>query len=452
MIDAASEPSPEAQNQDTYDDLLTAIETSDDRLSLLIAVCDDPRQRQEIMQQYETELSASHRAYRVSMARPDPSLKLALQELMATESALQPGEPAVITVLGIEQLSFLGWHAEKSQQDVFFGYLQWTREALREFRFPIVIWVTYQILNRLSRQSPDFWGWRKGVFRFVSRTRSAIPAAEFSAISDLEIDSKITDETLLPLADLEVLIQQTAAQNPKSPLLASLYNQLGQVYRNRLNQGESADYPAEQAKAIQYFQKAIQLLEELEQPLDLATSLNNLALLYRSQGRYSEAEPLYLQALDVTRRQLGEEHPDTATRLNNLASLYDSQGRYSEAEPLYLQALDVTRRLLGEEHPSTATKLNNLASLYRSQGRYSEAEPLYLEALSIWMQKLGEDHPNTQTGWENFRYLLRQAVEAGRAAELSDHPRTREILNQLEQDRKSLFSRLGSFLRNLWHF
>ena len=57
----------------------------------------------------------------------------------------------------------------------------------------------------------------------------------------------------------------------------------------------------------------------------------------------------------------GEEHPDVATSLNNLASLYKSQGHYSEAEPLYTQALALRRRILGEEHPDVANSLNNLA-------------------------------------------------------------------------------------------
>ncbi len=35
------------------------------------------------------------------------------------------------------------------------------------------------------------------------------------------------------------------------------------------------------------------------QNLDVATSYNNLAGLYSSQGRYTEAEPLLLKALEI---------------------------------------------------------------------------------------------------------------------------------------------------------
>jgi tetratricopeptide (TPR) repeat protein len=102
---------------------------------------------------------------------------------------------------------------------------------------------------------------------------------------------------------------------------------------------------------------------------------------------------------------LGEEHPSVAASLNNLALLYDSQGRYAEAEPLYQQALEMTKRLLGEEHPSVATSLNNLAGLYNSQGRYAEAEPLYQQALDIAKQVLGANHLTTVTIRENLQMM-----------------------------------------------
>ncbi|MDF5712167.1 MAG: tetratricopeptide repeat protein, partial [Nostoc sp. S4] len=82
-----------------------------------------------------------------------------------------------------------------------------------------------------------------------------------------------------------------------------------------------------------------------------------------------------------------------------------SQGRYSEAEPIYIQALALRRKLLGEEHPSVALSLNNLAALYKSQGRYSEAEPIYIQALDIFERRLGVNHPNTVTVRENLADL-----------------------------------------------
>ena len=43
--------------------------------------------------------------------------------------------------------------------------------------------------------------------------------------------------------------------------------------------------------------------------------------------------------LAIIERTLGPEHPRVATGLNNLAGLYRAQGHYSEAEPLYKWAL-----------------------------------------------------------------------------------------------------------------
>jgi tetratricopeptide (TPR) repeat protein len=139
-----------------------------------------------------------------------------------------------------------------------------------------------------------------------------------------------------------------------------------------------------------------------EEHPDVATSLNNLAVLYAHQGRYSEAEPLYRDAVAMRKRLLGEDHPNIATSLNNLAWLYDAQGHYSEAEPLYQRALILRERVLGPDHPDVAESLNNLAELYRAQRRYSEAEPLCQRALALRERVLGPDHPDVATSLNNL--------------------------------------------------
>ncbi|NDJ16033.1 tetratricopeptide repeat protein, partial [Myxacorys almedinensis A] len=72
---------------------------------------------------------------------------------------------------------------------------------------------------------------------------------------------------------------------------------------------------------------------------DLTWTFIGLARFCAGQALFTEAEYWYAECLRVTQRLYEGDHPTVAMSLNNLASLYDSQGRYSEAEPLYEQAL-----------------------------------------------------------------------------------------------------------------
>jgi hypothetical protein len=225
------------QNEDSYEDLLVSIEASEGRLSLLIGVCDDNEFRERIIARYEAELQPDVRPYRVTLARGEPSLSAAIAQLVQGDEYLRQGGRAVLTVTGIEQFYFLKLGAKRSEQEIFFGYLQWTREAMREFPFPIVLWVTQQIQASLSKKALDFWSWRKGVFRFVCKKTTAVLRRE---IADLR--STLTDEddsSFIPLEDLQELIRQTEQQTgDKSPSLATLYARMGQIYRRRLDEGD----------------------------------------------------------------------------------------------------------------------------------------------------------------------------------------------------------------------
>lgn len=56
-----------------------------------------------------------------------------------------------------------------------------------------------------------------------------------------------------------------------------------------------------------------------------------------------------------------------ASRLNNLAKLHSSQGRYAEAEPLYVQALESRKRLLGYPNGTIYERGNFLSENHRMQ-------------------------------------------------------------------------------------
>jgi tetratricopeptide (TPR) repeat protein len=213
------------------------------------------------------------------------------------------------------------------------------------------------------------------------------------------------------------------------PLTAISLNNLAELYRVQ-GKYEQAEPLYQRTLTIDYGAKRSAII----------TDFNNLASLYFVQRRYSEAEPLYQRALTIREQQSGAEHPDTATSLNNLATLYRVQGKYEQAEPLYQRALAIYEKRVGSAHPSTATSLNNLASLYQEQGKYKQAEPLYQRALAIREQQLGAEHPDTATSFNNLaslyfvqcRYseaepLLKHALTIYERQLGAEHPTTRTI-------------------------
>jgi CHAT domain-containing protein/tetratricopeptide (TPR) repeat protein len=191
-------------------------------------------------------------------------------------------------------------------------------------------------------------------------------------------------------ADAIPLAQRALAINEKAfgtddPNVATSLNNLAALYRA---QGSYAEAEPLYKRALSIREKAL----GSDHP-DVASVLDNLALLYHYQGRYAEAETLYGRALSIREKALGSDHPDVASVLDNLAALYQAQGRYAEAEPLFKRALGIDEKALGLDDQSVAIDLNNLAELYQTQGRYTDAEPYFVRALSIAEKTLGPDHP-----------------------------------------------------------
>ncbi|MFN6199779.1 MAG: tetratricopeptide repeat protein [Dolichospermum sp.] len=385
-------------NEQTYLSLLVSVEAGVGMLQIFIAVCDADRQRENIIANYEQELAPNYNIYRVYLDSQEPSLKQAItQQVTLTENA-------IAIVLGAETL---GSFNQNESLKKFFGYLQWTREALRELKMPIILWIPSRIYDQIPKQAPDFWSWRNGVFHF--QPELSLVQGNFSInqslgnIKDNQEVSVFSPEQLE--ASLAEAIQQWGADSSKTEVL---YSQLGTLYAERVESAKSTNRQKELILAQEYLEKAIVLQTKFQKLEVLATSLNNLAYLYYNQGKYSEAEPLYLDALAMRKRLFTGDHSDVAQSLNNLAILYRNQGKYSEAEPLYLEALEMRKRLFTGDHPDVADSLNNLALLYYIQGRYNEAEPLYLDALAIFERVLGTDHTNTITVWDNLRRLQQQ--------------------------------------------
>ena len=70
----------------------------------------------------------------------------------------------------------------------------------------------------------------------------------------------------------------------------------------------------------------------------MATSLDNLALLYQAQGKYAEAEPLYKRSLGIREQTLGPDHSHVATSLENYTALLREAARTVDADKMKAHA------------------------------------------------------------------------------------------------------------------
>lgn len=191
--------------------------------------------------------------------------------------------------------------------------------------------------------------------------------------------------------------------------LAASMNNLAVLYQCQGKYTEAED-------AISEAQK---LARETEGPgsTAYAITLNNQGILYQLTGKYDDAERLLKQSIAIAEQELGKRSPNFIRIKINLALLYQLQGRYTEAEKIFLEAIEMKKRRLGTSHPDYAILLQDLASLYQEKGEGNKVEGLLKEALGIYRKKFGEKHPAVAS----VKYDLAKFYQyAGKASEA--HP------------------------------
>lgn len=201
---------------------------------------------------------------------------------------------------------------------------------------------------------------------------------------------------------------------------------------------------------------------------DVALALNELAVTLVRQGRYDEAEPLYVEALAIGRAWRGEArrgspgddhvrqqpghaqisqgrparrrnddargahrlaaftgrtHPNTLAALGNLGSILSELRDYAQAEPLLRTALALRRAQLGSWHEDVGQSLRALGVLLHRTGDLTEAERVLREAVAVFRKVLPEGHTFAAGALSEFGAVL---TDRGRAEEAE--PLLREVL------------------------
>lgn len=152
-----------------------------------------------------------------------------------------------------------------------------------------------------------------------------------------------------------------------------------------------------------------------------------------ARERIAEAEVKFLEALKEA-ETFGEDDPRLALSLNNVAAIYHTMGKYTMAEPLYLRSLDIKKKLHGEDHDEVALNLHNLAVLYSARKMYPVAEKYYKQALEVKTRLHGEHSPELLNTLKYYAQLLKvqnrpvdMRLTQARMKEISEKSREQEL-------------------------
>lgn len=218
-------------------------------------------------------------------------------------------------------------------------------------------------------------------------------------LESLERSVAVDTENVLACTDvlaaaLYLQGQREEAEEKRRHLLSSCEKEFGKTHPFTLDAAYSlGKFYAEQGaydRAQTLYIPVLQHFRDLQQlGKDAVRVASLLAIAYREQSNYDEAENLCNEAIIWCRQALGEAHTETLGVYDILGKIYLQRGRLSDAENLYLTKLE--KQSQGNELEIHVK--NNMAELRRQQGQLEAADELMLDALKLAETRYGQMHP-----------------------------------------------------------
>jgi len=193
----------------------------------------------------------------------------------------------------------------------------------------------------------------------------------------------------------------------------------------------------EHNQAISLYSKVLEITKEENhkgKKLDIISPVASLGNAYVKQGSYDLAEPLFLQALTLSREKSDISHPRKQDILSSLIHLYLQTGQPKQAELFYKQRLLTTSSLIQESLWSAGEKTRDA---YLKKYRADD----YM-ALTLFDQSPSHDNAHRALALSLTRkgVLLQIASQVQAVSRSTNDPELRELAQSLMDNRQQLAS------------
>jgi len=242
--------------------------------------------------------------------------------------------------------------------------------------------------------------WYRRALEIKARTVGRVHPSYANSLNGLQLSAgNVGEHDVRRRAVEEQLEIRTRIYGADAPVLYRDYNELAGLHHD-MGRFELA---------IENYQRAMALDASAEGGGTNAWLLtNNISAAYKDLGLYPEAEALVRESIPLRSQRFGPDSTTTARARHNLARLLLLQARYDEAREEAEFALDVRRRELGDDHPDTLGSRFLVLRIEQAVAPTAER----LDELRALIDRLAEARSESNVG-----VLAARATEAGLLAD-----------------------------------
>ena len=226
---------------------------------------------------------------------------------------------------------------------------------------PVVFWLPEYLLGLFARSAPDFLDWRSDTLHF--------PDTELAQFKNLQsatwgggLDTQMA--TVARLERIKELESRVLANehNPDRIIRATVATWLNEL-------GLHFMLFSRNQEALDCFQKALSMVNELGDKRGIGTVFGNLGIAYSNFGDIRKAIKFHEQALAIS-RETGNRFAESQD-LGNLGNAYKNLGDPRKATEFYEQCLKLHREI--GDRRGEGTDLGNLGVVYAELGNAHKA-------------------------------------------------------------------------------
>ncbi|MPR34003.1 tetratricopeptide repeat protein [Salmonirosea aquatica] len=301
------------------------------------------------------------------------SLHKALQEHLPAKVLYSPPITFCVNVFGLEN-SRLASEDGKIIDSGMIAQLNYEREVVfRKPNYLTILWGDHDFFVQLQRQAPDFWSWVTYYFEFKQEEVYEEVIFEKESVPEFSARLPEREEYIRSLeAKLESLPLKDSDKSRTTQERINLYSLLAEEYAKYFDFENSC----------RYYDKAIGLLEQIEEKENILTKLiYDYGTLNLKFKKFDRAIVLYKRVLNNIIEQ--KDLINIGNTYHQIGSVYEMQGDWVNALMNYSKALDWNEKTFQLEF--IGGTFHQIGMVFHQKQDWNQALESYLKAI-YWNQ------------------------------------------------------------------